>query len=611
MSETLTIFGIDYPNTEGFKAKDDLGTTHTYGEGGGGVDIPVFEVIFDDDYEEVISSSCNKTFAECYALYNNQMQSGMVVMNIESGTDEASYPVYAWSIGGNATYVQYVLYSPYADTDVIYRSNGTIELIYPSSLARDSSDLSLSGNTVTAPAGSYAEDAYINVPSGTPTLQSKSVSYTPTTSAQSQTVTPDSGYDGLSSVAVSVAAMPTGTAGTPTATKGTVSNHAVSVTPSVTNTTGYITGGTKTGTAVSVSASELVSGTLTISSSGTKDVTNYASASIAAGSATPASSISATGASVTVGNNTLTFSKTVSNTPQVTAGYVASGTAGNSSVSLTATVNTRDDSDLVVTEEAVTVPAGYYEEECVATVASGSATTPATTITANPSISVSSAGLITATASASKSITPTVSEGYVWNGTAGTVTVSGSNTQQLTTQAAQTIYPSSSDQTITSGRYLTGTQTIKAVTTTNLTAANIKKGVTVQVGDSADSDRVTSVTGTYEGGSSMNIQIWLGRAQRTANSYGATTATLTVAKTGTYTVSWTAWRSSSSGTMGTNLHVNDTTGTNQQTFTGTYGQNIQLTNQQYNANDVLTVYATSGSTSRSIYVSNLIIEQTA
>ena len=72
------------------------------------------------------------------------------------------------------------------------------------------------------------------------------------------------------------ATVPTGTAGTPTATKGAVSNHSVSVTPSVTNTTGYITGSTKTGTAVTVSASELVSGSETKTANGTYDVTNLA-----------------------------------------------------------------------------------------------------------------------------------------------------------------------------------------------------------------------------------------------------------------------------------------------------------------------------------------------
>lgn len=99
----------------------------------------------------------------------------------------------------------------------------------------------------------------------------------PTTS--SQTITPDSGYDALSSVQIN--AMPSGTAGTPTATKGSVSNHSVSVTPSVTNSTGYITGGTKSGTAVTVSASELVSGNKAITQNGNNiDVTDYATVSV-------------------------------------------------------------------------------------------------------------------------------------------------------------------------------------------------------------------------------------------------------------------------------------------------------------------------------------------
>ena len=60
------------------------------------------------------------------------------------------------------------------------------------------------------------------------------------------------------------------------------------------------------------------------------------------GSVTAPSTISGTSANVSTGTNTLTLSKTVSVTPNVTtAGYISSGTAGNASVSLTASVTTK------------------------------------------------------------------------------------------------------------------------------------------------------------------------------------------------------------------------------------------------------------------------------
>ena len=111
------------------------------------------------------------------------------------------------------------------------------------------------------------------------------------------------------------------------------------------------------------------------------------------------------------------------------------------------------------------------------------------------------------------------------------------------------------------------------------------------------------------GGSSKNVQYVMNSASVRTNGYTSTGMSITVAKTGTYNVSWAGWRSSSSGTMGTNLYKNGSAGTNQQTFTNTYGQCITLTNQSYSAGDVLTLYATAGSTSRYMWVANLIIEE--
>ena len=126
-----------------------------------------------------------------------------------------------------------------------------------------------------ATSGYYPDTTF--KPSETLSLTRQSATVTP--SNTTQTVSPSGAFYYLESVTVDP--MPSGTEGTPIATKGAVNNHSIDVTPSVTNTAGYISGGTKTGTAVSVSASELVSGTKTISANGTGiDVANYAAVDV-------------------------------------------------------------------------------------------------------------------------------------------------------------------------------------------------------------------------------------------------------------------------------------------------------------------------------------------
>lgn len=73
--------------------------------------------------------------------------------------------------------------------------------------------------------------------------------------------------------------------------------------------------------------------------------------------------------------------------------------------------------------------------------------------------------------------------------------VNGEVTGNIQSKAAATITPSGSAQTIAAQQYLAGAQTIEAVVCTNLTAANIKSGVTVKVGTASDDDSVTSIQG--------------------------------------------------------------------------------------------------------------------
>jgi len=123
--------------------------------------------------------------------------------------------------------------------------------------------------------------------------------------------------------------------------------------------TAYADGTKYTGTAAENDSSDLSASGATV----TVPAGYYASAaskSVASGSATPAATISATGASVSTGTNTLTLSKSVTNTPTVSAGYVTSGTSGSSSVSLTANVTTKAAATITPGTSNQTIAAGTY-----------------------------------------------------------------------------------------------------------------------------------------------------------------------------------------------------------------------------------------------------------
>lgn len=143
---------------------------------------------------------------------------------------------------------------------------------------------------------------------------------------------------------------------------------------------------------------------------------------------------------------TVDSSGNVKATVSYSSGYISSGSTYGTKALGTGSVS--------VSGPVVTASAGYYPSSVRKTISSGSVP--------SPTITVDEDGLITAKTS--------VSGGYVYVGTK-------TGTKQLTVQAAQTITPGTSNKTIASGRYLTGTQTIKG--DANLVAANIISGKSI------------------------------------------------------------------------------------------------------------------------------------
>lgn len=180
-------------------------------------------------------------------------------------------------------------------------------------------------------------------------------------------------------------------------------------------------------------------------------------------------------------------SKTVSPTESSQIVSPDSGYDALSSVTVNAISNTyvgsgiarKSSSDLTASGATVTVPAGYYSSQATKSVSSGSATAPASISGSSATVSTGTNAL---TLTKTVSVTPSVSAGYVSEGTAGNSSVS--LTASIATKAAATITPGTTNQTIASGTYLTGTQTISG--DADLVAANIKKDV-----------QIFGVTGSY------------------------------------------------------------------------------------------------------------------
>lgn len=269
--------------TQGKIFFDAQGNQQTGSASGGSVPYPTFNVTWSNDWSSILSVTCDKTYQYCYDLYNNDYDARAVTIEHDQANTETQYnagSVDNISVNYDIKYV--ITGGAYPYFDLTYHPNGQISAVYPSSRLINVTPTATKGTVSTH---SITVTPSVTVPSFGGFVSGGTSTGTPVTVRASELVAgttlycDEAGDWDVTNAETFVVAE--GTAGTPTATKGTVSNHSVSITPSVTNTEGWIGGGTKTGTAVSVSASELVSGNLPITQNGNNiDVSNYATVSV-------------------------------------------------------------------------------------------------------------------------------------------------------------------------------------------------------------------------------------------------------------------------------------------------------------------------------------------
>ena len=309
-----------------------------------------------------------------------------------------------------------------------------------------------SNGTYNPTSGKYFSSVTVNIPAEGFNTQSKTV--TPTESTQ--TISPDNGYDGLSSVTVNPISSTYIGSGVPT--KG-----ATTITPNSNSQT-------------AISSGTYATGNITVSSvpTETKSIT-------ANGTYTPSNGKYFSSVSVNVVGDTFdTQEKTVTPTESEQVISPDAGYDGLSSVTVGAISSTYVGSGVTRKSAATITPS-----ESVQRIAANQYLTGVQTISAIPSDYIGSG----VTRKSAATITPTESEQVISSGQylEGTQTISAIPSNYVgsgvTTKGATTITPSTSIQTaVSAGTYVTGDVKVSAMTRGELKAPTINSSGLVTAG---------------------------------------------------------------------------------------------------------------------------------
>lgn len=133
-----------------------------------------------------------------------------------------------------------------------------------------------------------------------------------------------------------------------------------------------------------------------------------------------------------------------------------------------------------------------------------------------------------------------------------------------------------------------GTATFYDVSDTTAAASDVATGKYFYTASGVK----TQGTNSGGGGDSKNAQVVQGTTRTTSSSLTAIGAEMTVSKTGTYDVYWSAFRSNTSSqyTFATKLYINGTGYGSEQTTWSNHQQNVHLSNVSLTKNDKIRVY---------------------
>ena len=133
-----------------------------------------------------------------------------------------------------------------------------------------------------------------------------------------------------------------------------------------------------------------------------------------------------------------------------------------------------------------------------------------------------------------------------------------------------------------------GTATFYDVSDTTAAASDVATGKYFYTASGVK----TEGTNSGGGGTSKNAQTVQGTTRTTSSTLTAIGAEMTVSKTGTYDVYWSAFRSNTSSqyTFATKLYINGTGYGSEKTTWSNHQQNVHLSNVSLSANDKIRVY---------------------